>query len=443
MKGKRVLLVNPWIYDFAAYDFWAKPLGLLYLGSILEENGFRVDLIDLLDVHHPLLERSDLKRPKRKEDGRGHLFREEVEKPPPLKGIPRRFYRFGMPPDLFREALCCLPTPDLILVTSGMTYWYLGVRETIKVIKEIFPTVPVFLGGIYASLLPDHARRHSGADRVIPGRGEETVARIIREMGGDGSPVLSPSDPDDLPYPAFHLYRKLDYVSILASRGCPFRCPYCASHLLYPGVRRRRPEKVAQEIVFWAEVHGIKDFAFYDDALLLSPDDLFIPLLEELKDRGLGVRFHTPNALHARGIDERVAEMMREVGFRTIRIGLETIAPQEKVSAADFRKAVSSLTHAGYSPEEIGAYILVGLPHQRREEVEDTIKFVWDCGARPYLAEYSPIPGTDLWEEAKKASPFPIAEEPLFQNNTLLPCRWEGLSWDDLRELKEMVKTPI
>jgi len=134
---------------------------------------------------------------------------------------------------------------------------------------------------------------------------------------------------------------------------------------------------------------------------------------------------------------------MREVGFKTIRIGLETIAPQEKVSAADFRKAVSSLTHAGYSPEEIRAYILVGLPHQRREEVEDTIKFVWDCGARPYLAEYSPIPGTDLWEEAKKTSPFPIAEEPLFQNNTLLPCRWEGLSWDDLRELKEMVKTPI
>ena len=63
MKGKRALLINPWIYDFAAYDFWAKPLGLLYLGSILEENGFRVDLIDLLDVHYPLLERSNLKRP--------------------------------------------------------------------------------------------------------------------------------------------------------------------------------------------------------------------------------------------------------------------------------------------------------------------------------------------------------------------------------------------
>ncbi|MBD3380022.1 MAG: B12-binding domain-containing radical SAM protein, partial [Candidatus Omnitrophica bacterium] len=52
---KNILIVNPWIYDFAAYDLWMKPWGLLKISSILKRNGFGVDLIDCLDRHHPSL----------------------------------------------------------------------------------------------------------------------------------------------------------------------------------------------------------------------------------------------------------------------------------------------------------------------------------------------------------------------------------------------------
>jgi len=38
---KRILLINPWIHDFAAYDLWAKPAGLLYLASTLKKNGYK------------------------------------------------------------------------------------------------------------------------------------------------------------------------------------------------------------------------------------------------------------------------------------------------------------------------------------------------------------------------------------------------------------------
>jgi len=48
---KNILLVNPWIYDFAAYDFWLKPMGLLYLGGLLRANNHNVYYIDCLDPY--------------------------------------------------------------------------------------------------------------------------------------------------------------------------------------------------------------------------------------------------------------------------------------------------------------------------------------------------------------------------------------------------------
>jgi len=45
-KQKTILLVNPWIYDFAAHDFWIKPLGLLSMPAFLRKNGHAVEFID-------------------------------------------------------------------------------------------------------------------------------------------------------------------------------------------------------------------------------------------------------------------------------------------------------------------------------------------------------------------------------------------------------------
>jgi len=448
LKSRDLLLINPWVYDFAAYDLWAKPLGLLYLAALLEKNDWEISYIDCLDVHHPAL-KGGFKPPKRRPDHRGHFYKEVVDRPPPLQEIPRRFHRFGIPPDVFKETLQSLPTPQAILVTSGMTYWYLGVQEVIKVVKEVFPHVPLILGGIYATLCSDHAERGSGADFIIRGWGEVQILELLDELTGV-SPSFLPdlNDLNDLSYPAFYLYPSLDYVCVLTSRGCPFKCTYCASPILNPGFLKRDPAKVVEEIAHWVRRYGVEDIAFYDDALLVD-GQFAISLLKGIKERDIEARFHTPNGLHARGMTEEVAKLMRQVGFATVRLGLETsnqerqLATGAKVSNDAFKEAVRNLQRAGYSPWEIGAYILVGLPGQSKEEVEETICFVWESGARPYLAEYSPLPGTPLWEEAMKVSPFDLEGEPLFHNNTILPCRWKGLSWEDLRALKGMVQKEV
>jgi hypothetical protein len=99
---------------------------------------------------------------KRRPDGRGKFNEEVIAKPRPLAGIPRIFRKYGITTEEFLSKLKAIPQPDAILVTSGMTYWYLGVLDTIRTIRKIFPKTLIVLGGIYATLCSDHARRTSG-----------------------------------------------------------------------------------------------------------------------------------------------------------------------------------------------------------------------------------------------------------------------------------------
>ena len=445
-----ILLINPWIYDFAAYDLWVKPLGLLYIAAVLKRNGLGVHLIDCLDPYNPKMEEIyGAGKISREETGRGHFYQERVEKPERLKRIIKRQYkRYGITPALFEHELSSIPKPDAILVTSMMTYWYPGVFEVIRLAKVSYPEVPVILGGVYATICNDHARTFSKADMIISGPGECEALRIIQNLTGkdiDFIPDLT--EPDHLPYPAFELLSSRKSLPILTARGCPFKCTYCASSQLAPQFIRRKPSRVADEIEYFVNKEGTTDFAFYDDAFLYNPEEHAVPILNEIIRRKLNVRFHFPNGLHIRYITHEVAELMMEAGCKTVRLGLETAEPAQqlstggKVSTEDFIRAADALKKAGFTDKEVGVYILAGLPGQEVNEVYNTIQLVKEQGLKPLIAEYSPIPGTALWEKAVALSPFPIAEEPLFHNNTLLPCQWEKFTLNDLERLKQTARS--
>jgi radical SAM superfamily enzyme YgiQ (UPF0313 family) len=159
--------------------------------------------------------------------------------------------------------------------------------------------------------------------------------------------------------------------------------------------------------------------------------------------RGIQCNFHTPNAIHIKEVDEEVAGLLFHGGFKTVRLGFETsnqaiqTETGGKVDNHDFKRAIKHLKRAGYSGEEIGVYIMVGLPEQRVGEIEESIAFVKGYEAKPVIVEYSPIPHTPLFEKAKKISRFDLEKEPLFHNNSILPCEWEGFTQKDYRRLKE------
>ncbi|MEW6265020.1 MAG: radical SAM protein [Thermodesulfobacteriota bacterium] len=432
------LLVNPWAHDFAAFDLWARPLGLLYLAAALKKSGWSTRLVDCLDRLHPL---SKAAKPRPAwPPGTGRWFRQVVPTPPALRGAPRRFARYGLPVHVFSQEIGRGPRPDLILVTSSLTYWYPGVVEAITALRRTWPGTPLVLGGIYASLCPGHARINSGADLVVAGPAEEKLAEITQDLCGIGPPAAG-EDWSAL-WPELDLYPLLEFAPLLTSRGCPGRCPYCASRRLYPGFSRRPVESVLAEIEDRAGRLGLRHFTFFDDALLMNADRHIGPILEQVIRLGLELAFHCPNGLHAAEITPELARLMFKAGFQTIRLGLETLDEERqgvwggKVGAGGFELALANLKAAGFDPGRIGAYILWGWPGQKLGEVLETARQVRELGARPYLAEYSPLPGTAWWNQALAASPFDPAGEPLQQNNSFFPCRPEGFSWEKAWAIK-------
>jgi radical SAM superfamily enzyme YgiQ (UPF0313 family) len=337
--------------------------------------------------------------------------------------------------------------PDVVAITSGMTYWYPGVLKLIEITKNFFKRVPIILGGIYATLCFEHAKKHSNVDIVFSGTGESDVLKLVSNLTGL-EPTLSEfrdsqSGIRNENYPTFDLYSQLDYVCISTSTGCPLKCSYCASPFLTKGFSRRDPFEVVDEIEYWTGKYRANNIAFYDDALLIEPSRHIIPILKEIIKRGIHCYFHTPNGLHIREISQEVGDYLYRSGFKTIRLGFETSVEQTqvetggKVDNQEFLRVVKQLKRAGYSSKEIGVYIMVGLPGQKVGEVEESIAFIKEAGARPILVEYSPIPHTLLFEKAKKMSKFDLENEPLFHNNSILPCQWDGLTMADYKRLKE------
>ena len=229
---------------------------------------------------------------------------------------------------------------------------------------------------------------------------------------------------------ALDLYPRLEYGIELTGRGCPFRCRYCVGWKLHPQLRRK---PVVEEIKWQAQSLGVKNIAFYDDALILDAENHIMPVLEKIARQNLGLKFHVPNGIHLKPMTRELAQLMEAAGFVTIRFGLETADVKRqrhlgyKACLDDLEAALCHLEQAGYGRKEIGVYLLAGLPGQTASEIEQDLGAVKKLGARPSLSEYSPIPGTDLWEESLKTARYPFADEPLLQNCSLLPCAHESL----------------
>ena len=429
------LMINPPVYDFAFYDLYSKPYGLLKIARWLKNGGYRIRFVNALDCSDEIsLRRFGSLR--RKKDGTGKIFREIIEKPELLKEIPRSYSRYGIEKSSLEQQIgnC---SPDIIFITTSMTYWYPGVRETAELCRRIHPGIPLVMGGVYASLLTGHCRRTCGPDFIVEGDGWPEISRILEKLR--------------LPVPALPPEEKylllpetnLDAVVLRLNEGCPFRCHYCASKALSSRFVPGDPEETFS-FVEEACALGTRNFAFYDDALLINKEKVFLPFLERVIRSGRKLSFYVPNALHIRHLDPETLSLMRKAGFKEIRMGYESSDSEfqeksdHKFSEDQFRGVMAALKKSGFDKKEAAVYILAGLPGQRREETEKSILTAQEAGAFCRIALYSPIPGTELWKKSLSLSRYPLSEEPLFQNNTLFPMEWEGFTRQDLERLKQL-----
>jgi pyruvate-formate lyase-activating enzyme len=416
----RILLVNPPIYDFTAYDFWLRPYGLLSIAGMLRSRA-DMHLFDYLDS-----------RTKTDAFGRGPFPNQRIPKPAPLADIPRHFYRFGHPREDFHQFLISHGPFDAALIGTVMTWWYPGVAEAISDIRSASPSTKILLGGVYATLCPDHARS-LGADIVISGADLTPLSSALNL-------TLDPHQPAFWEGYKDHGHDARATGVLKLADGCPFKCTYCSVPQIYPQFSSRPLARSLAELELLLSL-GAKNVAFYDDALLYKADEILIPFLKAASSRGLHTNFHTPNALHARYISPELAETLVANGFKTFYLGYESASAEvqkatgDKVEDKHLAAAVQNLLAGGADNENITAYVLAGHPGSTPADIEESMRFVHSLGVRITLSDFSPIPGTP---DAIAAQSIVDMAEPLNHNKTAWPIRCIGN--DLMNRLKDLCR---
>jgi radical SAM superfamily enzyme YgiQ (UPF0313 family) len=418
---KRILLVNPPIYDFSAYDFWLKPYGLLRVGGYLR-NSVDLRLFDFLDRNHPFLDGKALRSDP---FGRGKFLQREIEKPHVFSQIPRKFRRYGLPEQLFRDVLLTDGPFDAVLVQSNMTYWYPGITEVLRVVRENMPGAEIVIGGVYATLCPDHART-MGADLIVEGCRLEPLWDLLD------------LEPDETQPPFWEGYRTTPVGVLKLAEGCPFRCTYCSIPQTAPVYRPFAADfswKCFQSLLQL----GTNHLVFYDDALLFRSDEVLIPFLRRVTEHGFRGSFYTPNALNARFLRRDLAQTLVKSRFHLFYLGFESGSDSwqqntgGKVSRTEFEEAVHSLLETGVEADRITAYVICGHPETEAQEIEHSMKMVHALGIRIMLSEYSPIPGTPDGEKCRHLLDL---DEPLLHNKTAFVYSHLGREW--VQNLKDL-----
>lgn len=418
----RILLVNPPIYDFAAFDFWLKPYGMLSIAGKLRS---RADftLFDYLDRLAPFSARRKSLASDRW--GRGRFYFKKIQNPECLVDVPRYYRRFGLPRDIFTDFLVKEKPFDFAFIQTTMTYWYPGIREVTEDIRRLQPKAKIILGGNYVTLCSSHAEQ-LGADFLVTGTNLEPLWQYL-----DIEPVLS--------QPAlWEVYDKLKVGVIKLSDGCPFNCTYCSVPKVY-GKFKLRPLDCSLEEFDLLSRLGVENIAFYDDALLFEPDKVLIPFLEAIIKRQSKINLHSPNALNARFVTNELAALMVTAGFKTFYLGFESASSKwqkqtgSKVFSEELTLAVDKLTAAGAAHKNITAYQILGHPSIDTQELEASMRFVHSLGIRGMLADFSPIPDTPDGEFCRK---WINLDEPLMHNKTAFPII--TLGFDESNRLKDL-----
>lgn len=449
-----IILINPPVYDFTYYNLWEKPLGLLNIAAAFEKDErCRLSFIDCVPER--------LQKKREYDRGAGKLTGVLTEKPECFKTVRRNYHRYGIGADELEarlaEAAGNIPPgePAAVLISAMMTYWYQGAFEAARIARKVMPHAKIAIGGIYARLMPEHAGRSKLFDHIETGYGAFKVCGKILDIlnipARDGG-TYGREGGDLGIIPAYHLLPELNNsVSLLASSGCPFKCTYCASNILYSEYSIKPAEKIVGELLYYKNSLKVNNAAFYDDALLYRKQENFYAWARawikarESSGGGENFAFHLPNAVHAAMIDDECAALMKEAGFKTVRLGYEFYESGKqmesggKVSGGSLKKAVTNLIKAGFTQKEIGVYILFGHPGCGATEARAAADFVFECGATPHLSLFSPIPGTPDGRAIFKARPE-ILYEPLLQNKSVYFELFSETGYGEYYELKSYIQ---
>jgi radical SAM superfamily enzyme YgiQ (UPF0313 family) len=306
--------------------------------------------------------------------------------------------------------------------------------------------VKVALGGLHVSVLPDEAREH--ADYVVVGEGENAWPAVVeaasREAGhgifkaSDHQPV----DVAQLPVPRYDLLGQRPYnrYTVQTTRGCPWRCDFCASTVMLRMPYRRRPvEHVVRDIRAVTALHPGAFIEFADDNTFVDKAwgrDLCRALIP------LQVHWFTETDISV-AEDPELLDLMHQAGCRQVLVGLES--PSADALAGVEQRADRKARWAGHYGEAVqaiqatgvtvNACFILGLDGHTPEVFPEILRFVEQVN--PFDVQVTlltPFPGTPLYERL-------LAEGRILQPGAWQLCtlfdvnyRPRGMTPQELRE---------
>jgi radical SAM superfamily enzyme YgiQ (UPF0313 family) len=187
--------------------------------------------------------------------------------------------------------------------------------------------VRVAMGGLHVSILPDEALEH--ADYVVLGEGENVWPALVRaiEQGTDqrvwDAAAFPPVDVRALPVPRYDLLADRPYnrFTVQTTRGCPWRCDFCASNVMLRQPYRKRPvEDVVRDVRAVCELRRRPFIEFADDNTFVDK-----AWGKELCRQLVPLRLHWFTETDISVADDpELLQLMREAGCRQVLIGLES-----------------------------------------------------------------------------------------------------------------------
>jgi radical SAM superfamily enzyme YgiQ (UPF0313 family) len=272
--------------------------------------------------------------------------------------------------------------------------------------------IPVVLGGLHVSMVPEEAARH--CDAVVLGEGESCWAALLRDAArGALRPVYRAHGDFDLahaPMPAFELLdiSKYNRLTVQASRGCPLRCEFCASSiLLTPHYKQKPVERVLAEIDRIGELWERPFLEFADDNAFVNKA-YWKTLLSQLKTRDVRWFAETDLSLYE---DTELLTLMRESGCAEVLIGLESPTEDglegvelrgdwKRKRWPDYREAVKRIQSEGI---RVNGCFVLGLDGHGPEVFDEVYEFAEQCELFDVqITVPTPFPGTPLYRRLRR-----------------------------------------
>lgn len=402
----RILLIQPPFYRFLGYYSRYFPYGLLSLGTFLKKEGHDVLVYDADYNTSP----SDLDISRVFEKYHGYLSSLKNSGAPIWQEVRERVRSFG---------------PDVVGI-QVYTDFCASAFYISELCKQVDPGIRIIMGGPHLDARSGEVLGIAPAvDFVVRGEGENAVSELIARLGrGETGPqgiagvfargsgtkegrAASVTDLAGIPFPDRQLllnnknYTSEDMGLLMTTRGCPYRCTFCATETQRP--RYRPVDHVLEEIRQTKTEYGTIQFTIKDDTFIVNKDRV-VEYCEKLLTGKLRINWECNG--RADLIDEEQLKLMKRAGCNFIKLGIESGSPKilEKMKK---RITIDSCLRAAEILRRVGihwsGYFMIGVPGETEADMYETLSFMREL--KPdfaYLGTYQPYPGTEMFEEGVK-----------------------------------------